>query len=136
MYAVKKSLAVLLALVLCVGMLAIPTYVAEVSQDGLEVTLTTDKDVYDQDETIVATLTVTNTGDADVVNVSLENLIPEGYAPAEGNETVMQVETLVAGETVTLTVSFVAEKPTEGETEEPTTGETEEPTEGATEEPT
>lgn len=136
MYVVKKSLAVLLALVLCVGMLAIPTYAAEVSQDGLEATLTTDKDVYDQGETIVATLTVTNTGDADVVNVSLENLTPEGYAPEEGNETVMRMETLAAGETVTLTVSFVAEKPIEGETEEPTEGATEAPTEEATEKPT
>ena len=136
MNAVKKSLALLVALLLCVGILAIPTYAAEVSQDGLEVTLTTDKDAYEQGETIVATLTVTNTGDADVVNVSLENLIPEGYAPAEGNETVMQVETLDAGETVTLTVSFVAEEPTEGETEAPTTGETEAPTEGTTEAPT
>lgn len=92
--------------------------------------MTTDKDVYDQGETIVATLTVTNIGDANVVNVSLENLVPEGYAPAEGNETVMQVETLAVGETVTLTVSFVAEKPTEGETEAPTEEATEKPSTG------
>ena len=61
MYAFKKSLAVLLAMVLCVGVLAIPAYAAQTSQNGLKVTLTTDKDEYDQDETITATLTVKNT---------------------------------------------------------------------------
>ena len=60
MNAVKKSLAVLMALLLCVGILSVPAYAAEASQDGLVVTLVTDKDVYDQGETIVATLTVTN----------------------------------------------------------------------------
>ena len=49
------------------------------SQDGLEVTLTTDKEKYSKGEEIVATLTVTNTNDTAVSNVSLENLIPEGY---------------------------------------------------------
>ena len=124
MNAVKKSLAVLLALVLCVGMLALPAYAAEVAQDGLEVTLTTDKDVYEQGETIVATLTVKNTNDVAAINVSLESLVPEGYLLEDGNENMMQVETLAVGESVTLTVCFVAE-----EIEEPTEEPTEKPTE-------
>ena len=47
MNALKKSLAVLMALLLCVGILSVPVFAAEASQDGLEVTLVTDKEVYD-----------------------------------------------------------------------------------------
>lgn len=127
MYAFKKSLAFLLAMVLCVGVLAIPAYAAQTSQNGLEVTLTTDKDEYDQDETITATLTVANTGDAPVVNVSLQSLIPEGYVLGDGQENAMQMEKLSAGETVTLTVLFVAEQIEDSTTGESTPPETNTP---------
>lgn len=135
MYAFKKSLAVLLVILLCVGILVVPAYAAKASQDGLEVTLTTNKDVYNQGEAIVATLKVRNTNDAAVSNVSLENLIPEGYILEKGSKSILQAGTLAAGETVTLTVSFVAEqsevseKPTTGnnephKTDSPATGDT------------
>lgn len=50
------------------------------SQDGFEVTLTTDKEEYSKGEEIAATLTVTNTNDTAVSNVSLENLILMGIS--------------------------------------------------------
>ena len=121
MYVIKKSLAVLLTLLLCVGILAMPAYAAGTSQDGVEVSLVTDKIVYDQGETIVATLTVINTNDVAVEDVSLESLVPEGYVPADGSKIVMQLDTLGAGEIVTLKVSFVPEQTEVPET--PTTGE-------------
>ncbi|MFQ9889913.1 MAG: hypothetical protein ACLRWM_05820 [Streptococcus sp.] len=48
--------------------------------------MTTDKEKYSKSEEIAATLTVTNTNDTAVSNVSLENLIPEGYKLADGSE--------------------------------------------------
>ena len=84
-------------------------FAASSSQDGLEVTLTTDKESYSQSEQIVATLTVTNTNEAEISNVSLENVIPEGYTLADGSEATKQFESLGAGETVTLTVTYVAD---------------------------
>lgn len=101
MYMMKKSLAVLLALLLVLGMFAIPAYAAETSQDGLAVALTTDKKEYARNETITATLTVKNTNKVAVKNVSLESVVPEGYVLAKGDETALQVEELAAGQTVT-----------------------------------
>ncbi len=127
MKTMRKFLAFLMTMVLCVTMLAIPAFASSLSQDGLNIALTTDKETYVKYDEIVATLTVENTNEFAVTDVSLQDFIPEGYKLAADSEAVMQVETLGAGETTVLTAKFIADIPT---TEEPTT---EEP---ATEEPT
>lgn len=130
MYIIRKSLAVMLTLLLVLGMFALPAYAAETSSDGLAVTLTTDKKEYARGETITATLTVKNTNTVAVKNVTLESMIPAGYVLAQGDQTALQVNELAAGQTVTLTVRLVpqqAEEPTtNGNTppkgDDPTTG--------------
>ena len=117
----KKCEVLFLTVLLCITMMAVPVLAASDSQDGLEVTLTTDKEKYSKGEEIVATLTVTNTNDTAVSNVSLENLIPEGYKLADGSEGAKQVESLGAGETVSMTVTYVAEESDAGE-DKPNTG--------------
>ncbi|MBR4026589.1 MAG: M4 family metallopeptidase [Lachnospiraceae bacterium] len=82
---------------------------ATVSQDGLEVTLSTDKAEYHKNEQIIVTLTVKNTNDFSITDLSLENLVPEGYKLAENNDIAKQVESLGAGETVSLTVTYIAD---------------------------
>lgn len=83
-------------------------FAATNTQDGIEVTLTTDKTVYSSNEQIVVKLTVKNTNEVDITNVSLENLIPEGYKLAEGSETTKQIELLGAGQQIDITVTYVA----------------------------
>lgn len=104
----RKIPILLLAILLSIAMLTVSAYAATSSHDGVKVTLKTDKSVYQKGESITATLTVTNTNDFAVSNVSLENVIPEGYTLAEGNEATKQVESLEAGETTTLTVTYTA----------------------------
>ena len=55
------------------------------TQDGLTVSLTTDKENYAQDEDIQVILSVTNEGNDPVSNISLENIIPEGYKISDGS---------------------------------------------------
>ena len=117
----KKCGALFLTVLLCITMMAVPALAASDSQDGFEVTLTTDKEEYSKGEEIAATLTVTNTNDTAVSNVSLENLIPDGYKLADGSEAAKQVESLGAGETVSMTVTYVAEESDAGE-DKPNTG--------------
>lgn len=106
---IKRILALLLIMILCIGMRAIPVFAASSSQDGLEVTLTTDKELYSQGKPIVATLTVMNKNKVAVSNVSLENMIPKGYKLVDGSKATKQVESLSAGETVTLTVTYIVD---------------------------
>lgn len=109
MKAIKRVQITLLIMMLCFGMMTVPVFAASSTQDGLEVTLTTDKETYSQSEQIVATLTVTNTNEVTINSVSLENVIPEGYKLADGSEVRKQAESLGAGETVTLKVTYVAD---------------------------
>ena len=125
MRVIKKIPAFLLMLVLCIGMMSMHAFAASSTQDGLEVTLTTDKEEYSQGEEIIATITVTNTNDVVVTNLSLEGLIPDGYKLAEGTEATKQVETLGAGETATLIVTYVRDVADEIETETSNEKETE-----------
>lgn len=50
----KKFSAVLLAILLCLSIMAIPVCAAPLTQDGLEVTLSTDKAEYQRGEKITA----------------------------------------------------------------------------------
>ncbi|MBD5103517.1 MAG: hypothetical protein HDT47_01485 [Ruminococcaceae bacterium] len=80
-------------------------------QDGIEATLTTDKEEYLSDEPITATLTVKNTSDTAIVNVSLESLIPEEYKLADDSVATKQIDVLNASESVTLIVTYVPKTP-------------------------
>lgn len=102
--------AFLLMFLLCVGMLSVSAFAASTSQDGLKVTLSADKEKYSQNEKIVTTLTVENTNDTVVSDVTLENLVPNGYKLADKSEATKQVQTLKAGETIALTATYAPEK--------------------------
>lgn len=109
MKTMKKLSAVLMTLMLCLGMMTTPVWASSMSQDGLEVSLLTDKEVYDQGEDVQVTLTVTNTNEVAVTNVSLEHIIPDGYKLADGDVAASMAADLEAGETTALTVTYVAE---------------------------
>lgn len=111
MKAWKKLSVCLLTLVLWVGVMAMPVFAEDASLDEVEVTLTTDKESYSQDEEIKATLTISNYNFIPAENISMENLIPEGYKLADGSEAVKTVESLEGEETAVLETVFVKIRP-------------------------
>lgn len=118
---IRRHLVLLLALLLCVGVFASTAYAAEATQDGVKVTLVTDQSTYEQGETIVATLTVKNTNSFTIYNVSLNSQIPAGYTLADGDQAAMQLDSLEAGKTATLTVRLVPKQTGDNSATEPTT---------------
>lgn len=104
----KKTLAFLFAMVLCIGMMTMNVSAESTEQDGLEGSLTTDKSEYSQGDQITATLTVTNTNDESVSNITMENIIPDGYILADDAESIKEVESLNSGESVSMTVTYAA----------------------------
>lgn len=78
----------LLAMLLLVGMLfaVLPAHAAEtVIQDGIKVTLITDKDSYEADEWINAQLDIQNTSNYPIKNVRTSIVAPEGYMLLNGS---------------------------------------------------
>lgn len=83
---------------------------------GLQVTVTTDKEAYEEGESITATITVVNVDSQPVTVVNLEQLIPEGYVLAENSDVSTQNVEIRPGQTIELQVTF------EGEPEDTTEG--------------
>lgn len=107
MKALKRIISVLLAL-LCAGVLMLPAAATatEPVSSGLDVSVVMDKELYEDDEPITATITIRNT-QLDVVTVkSLEQLIPEGYRLSDSSQDSLQDIELAYNETAVLKVTF------------------------------
>lgn len=146
----KKLLALTMAVLLAFACFALPSFsVFSGSQYGLEATIVTDKESYKANEEIHVTVTVKNTNDFKVEDVSIESLLPETLTLKDGSSSTKTVD-LEAGETLTLSFTAVKEKeensatvpesegttPTETETVKPSESETDKPTETETVKPT
>lgn len=104
----KKILTFFMTLVFCMGLFSSPVFAAESQQDGLKVELVSEQSEYKSNEDISVTLSVTNTSDQTVSNVSLENLVPEGYKLASESQTNKTVNEIRPGETITLKSVFTS----------------------------
>ena len=92
----KKLWAVLLIVAFLMSLFAMPACAETIVQDGLEVTLTTDKDEYSADEKIEAEVTIKNTNDFVVTDISIEMLFPNGYVLQEDSN--LRINRLQPGE--------------------------------------
>ena len=76
---IKRTFSLFAVIFLCISVLVLPASAATAAQDHLDVVFTTDKTGYEEDDDISVSLSVTNTGDKAINNVSLQNLLPDGY---------------------------------------------------------
>lgn len=102
----KQISVFIVTLLFCLSMHTVQIFAETVTQDGLEVTLTTDKEEYFGGEQIKLTLNIKNTNPVAVRNLSLVKIIPEGYELADGfaDELEQQIDTLEPGEEVAVVV--------------------------------
>lgn len=109
---IKSTIMVLLMFILCYIGCPLPVQASSMFQDGLEITLDTNKEIYTNGEEIEITLDVVNTNDYAISNVFLENVIPKGYKLKEGNST-KEIESIGSGEKVSLEITCIEEIVTE-----------------------
>ena len=102
---VKRIFVITFMLAFIISISSINAFAATVTQDNLEVTLVTDKEKYAEDEQIKATLTVENNNKVPVTNVDLETVLPDGYKLADKSENKKTVDSIAAGESVSLDVT-------------------------------
>lgn len=105
---IKKILPVIVAFVMILSISSINVFAEKTTQNGLEVTLLTDKTDYSSTEDIVATLTVKNTNEVEVSNILLENVTPEGYKVIDKNSLTKEISKLNSGESVSLKVTYLS----------------------------
>ena len=102
----KRFFVITFILAFIVSISSINVFAATVTQDNLEVTFVTDKEKYSEDEQIKTTLTVKNNNDTAVTNVDLETALPDGYKLAVKSENKKTVDSIAAGESVSLDVTL------------------------------
>lgn len=98
----KKLLLALLTIAILAAMV-IPVCAAEVTENGLQLTLTADKDTYANTDNITATLIATNTTEEVLRDLDLKFLLPDGFS---ANNTSLKADTLEAGQSIRLTVTY------------------------------
>lgn len=96
----NTSLVMVMVLILCFW--ATPVLGAVVSQNDVDVVLTTDKTTYQQGENIAATVTVTNKSNLPITDISIEHKNPVGYVFSKESVPSAQFDSLPANETLTL----------------------------------
>ena len=77
-----------------------------VDTQGLQVMVKMDKEQYEPDEAITATITVVNTNTRPVTIINLEQLIPEGYMLAEDSQASTQEVEIQPGQSLELKVTY------------------------------
>ncbi len=92
-----------------------PLSVAATTLDGLEIEINTNKEEYEEHESISVTHIITNTNDTAVTNIKLENVLPEGYSAKEDAPLTTQVESLAPGETMRFTAKLNSDTPESNE---------------------
>lgn len=102
----KKIVSLCLTALLSACMLLPAAASSVMEHEGLEVSVEMDKEQYDTDEPITATITVKNTTFNTVTIATLEQLIPEGYRLSEDSKASVQNVELPAMRTMTLEVTF------------------------------
>ena len=104
----RRTLALVLTVILAVCMFALPVMAATQTTDGLELTLTTDKAEYAAGEKIEATLTVKNTTQAAIENLLVKHTVPQGF-DAVGGTVEDMILSLAAGESAAVTVELAGD---------------------------
>ncbi|MBO5069776.1 MAG: hypothetical protein J6C37_05375, partial [Roseburia sp.] len=101
-----KKISMLFLMLVTLVATTIPVSAATCTQDGVQITLKTDKQKYASNEKITAVITAQNMNDCEVKNVSLECVVPSGYQVED--DASLSISSLSRnGGTATLTVVLV-----------------------------
>lgn len=104
---IKKILQTCLILIFTFSLMAIAAYAETDVQDGLELTVSTDKSSYSASDTISVELAAKNTGDYDLLNVGLEVIVPNGYHIENGLSARQNMGNMRENASVSMTVDLV-----------------------------
>lgn len=112
----------LLTLLLFAGFTNIPmaalySHAETVTRDGIEAEITTPKKDYQSSENITSTINITNRNSAPVKNLSVNEILPDGYALKTG-ETSFEIPTLAPGKTYSVENQVLVAKDSNKETHE------------------
>ena len=106
---IKKVGICFLTLLMAFGLNSAILYAQENIQDGLNVTLETDKDSYGETDAVKAEVKVENQNDVVMKNIHIETVVPEGFTLADTSKASLDIAALNGKDSVSLSSEFKAD---------------------------
>lgn len=106
---IRKLITFVITIIMIIGFTNNSVYAMTTTQDGLEISLTTDKEEYVQGDKIVATLTIINTNNFPVKNITIDQLMPSGYKLSDDALVTKHIDLLEAGKSITLSITYISD---------------------------
>ena len=100
----------MVALAFCTGLTGLCAHAAEKTQDGIKLCISSDKTAYDENDNIVAKISLENNSEGDIIDIALKGIVPENYHLAEGSGSVLRSTYLPSGKNIDTELVFVPDK--------------------------
>lgn len=85
-------------------------HAAENIQDGISLSIATDRSDYEPGDRIVAEISLENNSGNDITDISMEGAVPEGYHLEEGKSTVLRSTYIMSGNSMSSELVFIPDK--------------------------
>ena len=85
-------------------------YAAEKTQDGIKLTISADKTDYDEDDKIVASITLENNSGNDITDVTAEGAVPDKYRLSDESKAIRRTTYLKSGDSLNYELELIPEK--------------------------
>ena len=101
---------------MCTSVPVIYANAAEKTQNDVKLVVSTDKKVYDENDDIIAEVRLENNSDSDIIDVSIDSIIPEGYHLSDGSKSVLRSTYIMSGDSINSELVLISDNKKTNET--------------------
>lgn len=101
---------------MCTSVPVIYANAAEKTQNDVKLVVSTDKKVYDENDDIIAEVRLENNSDSDIIDVSIDSIIPEGYHLSDDSKSVLRSTYIMSGDSINSELVLISDNKKTNET--------------------
>ncbi len=101
---------------MCTSVPVIYANAAEKTQNDVKLVVSTDKKVYDENDDIIAEVRLENNSDSDIIDVSIDSIIPEGYHLSDDSKSVLRSTYIMSGDSINSELVLISDNKNNNET--------------------
>lgn len=101
---------------MCTSLPVIYANAAEKTQNDAKLVVSTDKKVYDENDDIIAEVRLENNSDSDIIDVSIDSIIPEGYHLSDDSKSVLRSTYIMSGDSINSELVLISDNKKTNET--------------------
>ena len=101
---------------MCTSLPVIYANAAEKTQNDVKLVVSTDKKVYDENDDIIAEIRLENNSDSDIIDVSIDSIIPEGYHLSDDSKSVLRSTYIMSGDSINSELVLISDNKKTNET--------------------